>query len=417
MLGGVFRPHVAFATHDLAFVSLRLNRHRVEGIHLRQIRGPQRIVQIAMACRRHNGICAQMRRLNGARHPPPALHHRPFRQPAFEDFIPSHDALAALGEVLTHFIDEGRLELRFVFQSQTVHLSLALGALGPSNLGDLIPTNVDDVRREHLTHFVKHSFDKGHGGVVSRTIHVLEHPPIRGHRKGISCATEPRVGRQCRSTMSGHFNFGNDLHVAIGGVRHDVCNVLSGVMSPRDLTIVFRSPCPDFREFGIRFNGQPPPLILRQMPVQDVHFLQRHDLDELLDERGLHEVPATVQKQPSVAQLGMVLNPQCRQGETCWAMVLANGWHDLPERRPAPESPLLAMGRDGCPVLLHRQHIAFLSQVFSNHGPNPIGLSFLSPFPADARLVQPLGGGRQVPSFRPRQRQRAVASHPFATRL
>ena len=227
-----------------------------------------------------------MGRLHRSFHAPPALHNGALWKAAFQDFIPSHDALASLGDVGAHFIDESRLKGSLVFQPQALHFRLAFGAVRPSNFGHLITADVNDVRREQVAHFIEHGLHERHGRVISSAVHVFEHPPVGRNRQRIARAPEPWVRCQGRATMARHLDFRDDRHVPFISVLHDLLDVLLRVEATSDLAVGLGAKATNFRQFGVSLDGKTPSLVFGQMPMQHIHLLQGQHVDDALDKAG-----------------------------------------------------------------------------------------------------------------------------------
>ena len=87
--------------------------------------------------------------------------------------------------------------------------------------------------------------------------------------------------------------------VALLGIGHNVACLLLGIESAmrrlvvqvgigaEDRTRALRS---DLRQSGIALDFDTPALIVRQMPVEGVHVVKYHQIDELLDEVNAPEM-------------------------------------------------------------------------------------------------------------------------------
>src|SRR3990172_9072590 len=85
--------------------------------------------------------------------------------------------------------------------------------------------------------------------------------------------------------MAGHFNLGDYFDMPLGRVCNDLTNlilrVVSAVPNRVELLGAVRadhrsvSPCADLRQLRILLYLDPPPLILRQMPVEFIHLVHR----------------------------------------------------------------------------------------------------------------------------------------------
>ena len=201
----------------------------------------------------HHRIRAQMGGLNGALHAPPTLNDGTFRQSAFEDLVPPHDAFAVLGNMGAHFVDEGRLELRFVCKPRRFILAWHLGH-SAHRTGTSSPPMwmMSDGKNSPL---VKHGFLKA----------MVESFPAQYTSLKTPSSTTGKISVHPSHGAAGpldgveHLDLGDDLDVARSGVVQDVEN-FPGVRPPVTVPCA-RPAAPHFRELGIGLNGQAPSLV------------------------------------------------------------------------------------------------------------------------------------------------------------
>ena len=126
--------------------------------------------------------------------------------------------------------------------------------------------------------------------------------------------------------MPGQFDFGNDLDVTLGGVGDDVPNLVFRVKPTVDRSIGLCAPGPFSGQFGIGIDFYAPTLVFREVPMQHIHFVKGQQVDGALDKIGLHEVPATIQKQAAVRKPRSIFYPPKGQ-------LLPFGGHGHPAHR------------------------------------------------------------------------------------
>ena len=94
--------------------------------------------------------------------------------------------------------------------------------------------------------------------------------------------------------MTGHFDLGNDSDVPFGGIGYHFADlVLRIVAAVRFVRILGRGPMvadnrpaaygPGLGQSRVTANLDPPTLIVSQMPMKDIEFVQGKDVDKPLD--------------------------------------------------------------------------------------------------------------------------------------
>ena len=184
-----------------------------------------------MRGRTHHYTVLLLRRGNSSFHASPALNHCVGRNSTFENFIPSNNLSSFCVEVLRHFFNQPRLQLRFVFQSVGMNSLLTFIAMFPTEFRRFVSANVNVLAREKCADFVHHVFQKLNSAVVPRTVYVFEYSPFRFNRNTLSCATEPRVGANGSNRMTGHFYFRNNSHVSGLSISNNVFDLLLRVVT------------------------------------------------------------------------------------------------------------------------------------------------------------------------------------------
>jgi hypothetical protein len=113
---------------------------------------------------------------------------------------------------------------------------------------------------------------------------------------GLPVFAQLRISRHRGGRVTGHFNLGHDGDKPIGRVLDDLANVVLRIKPAVSLAVIlFRllarmthegllSPAADLRQLGIFLDLDPPSLIIGQVPMEDVHFVQGHQVQKPLDE-------------------------------------------------------------------------------------------------------------------------------------
>ena len=112
-----------------------------------------------------------------------------------------------------------------------------------------------------------------------------------------ACAPEFRMAcKQC-PYMPRALDLGNDLDSEETGLLHNSLHIRRRVILSRI----------DRHQFGMRWNPQPPALVVRQVPVEDVDVVQRQGLQQAEDVAYGEEVACAVQHHATVAVAWPVL--------------------------------------------------------------------------------------------------------------
>src|SRR5215831_4569055 len=104
--------------------------------------------------------------------------------------------------------------------------------------------------------------------------------------------------------MTGHFDLRYDRNKPLASILNDLSYVLLRVIASMPLAaVVVLSVAPgwpaDHRFFApgahlsqprVPADRKPPSLVIGQVPMENVHFVERQEIDELLDEFLGHEV-------------------------------------------------------------------------------------------------------------------------------
>ncbi len=98
--------------------------------------------------------------------------------------------------------------------------------------------------------------------------------------------------------MAWRLDFGHHEDVSIGSVGDNSRHILSTIEpTPLHLDFVAEilSESAALGEFGVRRNLDAPRLIIGQMPVKDIEFMERSEVDEFFDEFDAEKIPGAVE--------------------------------------------------------------------------------------------------------------------------
>ena len=210
MFGNVFGPDVALRAEDVLHgaPASRLRGNRLEAIDLRQRNesadGPRlagflrlAIVEIAVRGRRHDHVVAFACAASTA--PPIQSMTTAFwASPPWRISLQPMSVLPCGVDEFLDAADEIALQLVLALEPFRLHARLALRALFPVALVDLVAADVNVFAREQLEDFGEHVFEEVERRVVARAIDVRR-PACRRSRIPDRRAAPRRSGRAFRS--------------------------------------------------------------------------------------------------------------------------------------------------------------------------------------------------------------------------
>ena len=122
--------------------------------------------------------------------------------------------------------------------------------------------------------------------------------------------------------MSGQVYFGNHGDVTLLRVFHNLFGLFLRIEAAVRGVVVFPASCfaddgavahgADFRQLRIFLYFDSPALVVRQVPVEGIHVVQRQQVDILFYEFEREEVPAYVEMHAAVCKAGFVFDVACR---------------------------------------------------------------------------------------------------------
>ena len=364
-------------------------RHRLERIHLlkRQVaadrrrlgRGVPRLVVVEVTVRvgRHHHVVAGGRRRHAAVAAAPAHHGGAGRQAALQDLVPAQQAPAPVRQPAGHAADEPALQFILAGEPLCGNALLAVVTGAPRLLRALVAANVDERAREQLQDLVQHLLQEREGGVPPGAQHVALDAPGGGHLVAGAGAAQFRVAGQRRLCVAGHLDLRHHRHAAFGGVGHHPAHLRLGVVAGAGGAVGARAvvrqgsggaPRTDLGEPRAGADLDPPALVVGQMPVQRVVLVQRHQVDQLLDERHREKVARHVEVQAAPGKPRMVDNVDGRQrgGRVRFAgagVRRRRPSQKLAQRLRAPQHAARRGAGDRGAARGYRERVAFVVQV------------------------------------------------------
>lgn len=134
---------------------------------------------------------------------------------------------------------------------------------------------------------------------------------VRAHfQLGVREAEEFRIGGAKGLVMTGNIHFRDDFNVPGGSVFHQVLELVLGIHASMGRFIVegFLPFGGDGFQLGVSGHRETPSLVIRQMEMELVEFIEGHDIDEFFDVLHRNEMPRGIQHHAAPAKPGLVFN-------------------------------------------------------------------------------------------------------------
>ncbi len=209
------------------------------------------------------------------------------RQAARQDVVPSHHTAAMRLQELLDPLGEAALQRVLVGQSFGLDPGLDGGGRSPLVLHRLVAANGDVGAWEERHHLGEDVLQERQGRVVV-AIDVGKYPPVALHLSRRRAARrELWVGQHGGQGMPRHLDLRHDGHAARLGVGHQRPRLGLGVeaaISGAGPGARRDAPGADLGQLRIFADLQTPGLVVREVPLQDVELVQRHPVDQALDE-------------------------------------------------------------------------------------------------------------------------------------
>ena len=235
------------------------------------------------------------------------MNHNILRRAGNEYLIPTNRRLPVLVYKLLHALTKIGLQLviRFVVVRLLEFLNLWIRV--PRLSIHFVSTDVEIVVGKELGHFSDENIEKLVGLLVSGIHRRIHHAPFffdleRSRRTG-----DFGIPHKPGAAVAGHIKFRNDANSAIARVRNQLANfVLRVIRSARPHAMQLRQ----FLGLGAKS------LIVRDMPVKDVHLHRFHSVQVPLEHFHGRKVPARIDQQAAPAKSRLVLDAHCWCGKS-----------------------------------------------------------------------------------------------------
>ncbi len=321
------------------------------------------MVKIAPAARCHNGLVFFFGCMYTAFFASPAHYQGIGCKTAFQYLVPANNFPAFAVYEFFHALYKIALQFVFVFQTFLTHQLLAYAVFLPPYLTAFVATNMYHLAWEQFYHFGQYIFQEFERGFC-RCKHIVlfsVQSPCHGHFGFyIGCCAEFRISSQCRHAVAGHFNFGQHGNVSVCCVSHNLLYLFLCVVAAMTCTVVARAgkaannstvtPCTNGCEFGIFFYFYTPALVIGQVPMEVIHFMQCNVVDVFFYIAYGKEVAAHIQVHTTIGKAGLVfyLHTRHQQFGSLWFFYrqqLYQGLHAVESACPAVALYAYVFGR------------------------------------------------------------------------
>ena len=217
---------------------------------------------------------------------------------------------------------EPRLQLLHARKPFVAHALEAFRIRGPLLRGAFVAADMYIRIREDAGDIVQHAFQKVNHLVATHIEHIVRDAAEDAYGVCFGrIATEGRIGRDGSYHVPRHIDFRNNLYVARLGVGYDIAQLLLRVPHAAAIFCVIIEHCAvarigerrgayaaHFRKQGIFGDFHAPALVVGEMPVQAVEFIERHDVEHALHFLNREEVAGAVKHETAMPQQRRVLN-------------------------------------------------------------------------------------------------------------
>ena len=235
------------------------------------------------------------------------MNHNILRRTGNEYLIPTYGGLTVLVYKLLHALT--KIGLQLVIRLVVVRLLefLNLWIRVPRLSVHFVSTDVEIVVRKEPGHFSDENIQKLVRLLIRGIHRGIHHAPFffdleRSRRTG-NFGIPDKPG----AAVAGHIKFRNDADPAVARVRNQLANfVLRVIRSARSQAMQLRQ----FLALGAKS------LIVRDMPVKDVHLHRFHSVQIPLEHFHRRKVPARIDQQAAPAKSRLVFDVHCWCGKS-----------------------------------------------------------------------------------------------------
>ena len=215
-----------------------------------------------------------------------------------------------------------RLQFTNAIELIVLDALLAKGIFFPAIGRTLVTTEVNVTAGEHFCHIVEHRLEEVDDFIVTDVQHVFGN--TSGHTNlvgAIGVAAQLWIGSKGSHHVSWHVDFRDDLDVSLSSISHNLAQIVEGVVHAATIFCVVKevwictithkrtfTTATHLGQLGIFGNLNAPTLVIGQVPVQAVHFVERHDVEDALHLSFVEEVTSNVEHISAIRQEGFVFD-------------------------------------------------------------------------------------------------------------
>ncbi|EJX04670.1 hypothetical protein EVA_07223 [gut metagenome] len=257
-----------------------------------------------------------------------------------EYFVPK-DELAAFGFRLLSYVIlelavEVDLEVTVVSRTNFLQQLLAVFILFPLRSRTFITTQVNVAEGENIGQFVNHIL----GELYSLRVGDIDYLSRNTLREpylvliGIITSEEVGIRSDCSLRVTGNVDLGNDFNETFAGILHNFAGFFLRIVAPITLAIRFHiaptqhlavSPATNRGQLRVLGDFDTPALVLGQVPVETVHLVSSHHVNDLLDFIFTKEVATFVEHKAAPAETGLIGNVDSRQRPLLYLRISLTG--------------------------------------------------------------------------------------------
>ncbi len=321
------------------------------------------MVQVHELIRRRDHVVARRRRARRPLRRLPRLHHRAVLEPTSVHYlVPANEALAARRQEAPDAVHHPTLKLFFVLETFAANYRLAGLTRAPAVLGHLVATDVHVRGGEERQYLVEHAGQELERDRRARAEDLRKHSPRARHLDRRARTPERRIRRDRRHAVARQLDLRHHRDAPRRRVRDDLADLRLRVEAAVARSIGLASPGPDAGEFGKARDLDAPALVVREVPMEHVELVARHQIEMALDVRHRQEVPCRIEHRAAPRKARRIhdsLRRDTPRRASHRRRRLERRGQQLAQRLRAPARPLRRARGDGHAGLVHLERVAF----------------------------------------------------------
>ena len=206
-------------------------------------------------------------------------------------------------------------------ETKLLDLCLAMRTLLPTDLRALISTDMDILRREELCHLGKHILQECHSVLLSCAKHIVSYTPHPPYIVWSSCASKFRICSKSSEHMSWKVNLRNNGNSLGCSIFHHLGDLLLSVPEAFSIRLAIELSAPidmsheslltdgsDLCELRIFLDFHAPSLVVCEMPMKRIHFMDLHQIKNLLHLVDTVEMTSLIKMLSSIFETRSILD-------------------------------------------------------------------------------------------------------------